>query len=108
MNDLKLSGCRSLPLAHYLKSLGLLRLLSEQHSSECRGFWRDETFYLRTELTQDQIISFFLESYKPTPILAPWNGGSGFAQKDKNQRAVLDDFVGSFGSRKDNLGKNSL
>ncbi|HAA54643.1 MAG TPA: type I-U CRISPR-associated protein Csx17 [Myxococcales bacterium] len=107
MNDLKLSGCRSLPLAHYLKSLGLLRLLSEQHSSECRGFWRDETFYLRTELTQDQIISFFLESYKPTPILAPWNGGSGFAQKDKNQRAVLDDFVGSnaprFASIKDNI-----
>src|SRR5690606_41400203 len=36
----------------------------------------------------DEAESFFLRLYKPTPILAPWNGGSGFYNKD-NKAALI-------------------
>ena len=32
-------------------------------------------------------MAFFLEEYRPTPIVSPWNGGSGFYPKD-NAKAI--------------------
>ena len=80
--DLMLQGCRSTPLAHYLKALGILRIVSEQADAAARGFWRGETFVLRTSLVREDLEAFMLGSYAPTPIIAPWNGGSGFYPKD--------------------------
>ncbi len=83
MPDLQLGGCRPEPLAHYLKALGILRLVSEQVDSNARGWWSDEAFWLRTKLSPAELETFFLEEYRPTPIVAPWNGGSGFYSKDR-------------------------
>jgi len=82
MNELRLDGCRPIPLASYLKALGVLRLVAEQADPEARGFWRGERFHLKTRLDRDGLRRFFLEDYAPTPIIAPWNGGSGFYPKD--------------------------
>jgi len=83
----RLDGCTPTPLAHYLKALGILRLVSEQVDSGARGWWQDEVFHLATccaELDCSSALDdFFLARYRPTPILAPWNGGSGFYPKDK-------------------------
>jgi len=84
MNDLVLGGCRPVPLAHYLKALGVLRLVAEQKDPGARGSWQRDRFVLRTTLTRGQLEEFFLEEYQPTPIVAPWNGGSGFYPKDKD------------------------
>ena len=62
----------------YLKALGVLRLVSEQSDPEARGAWRDGIFVLETILDSKELLGFFLEKYRPTPLLAPWNGGSGF------------------------------
>jgi len=78
----KLDGCRPTPLAHYLKALGVLRLVAEQKDLATRGFWRDDVFHLATKLDRDELEKFFLEEYQPTPMVAPWNGGSGFFPKD--------------------------
>ncbi len=77
-----LRGCTPTPLAHYLKALGILRIVSEQADDKARGFWKDETFCLLTRLSQEQLELFFLKTYSPTPLIAPWNGGSGFYAKD--------------------------
>jgi CRISPR-associated protein Csx17 len=74
----KLEGCAPTPLAHYLKALAILRLLEEQRDPQVRGWWKDEAFWLSTELSREELLRFFLERYEPTPILSPWNGGSGF------------------------------
>ena len=74
----KLEGCAPTPLAHYLKALAVLRLLSEQRDSEARGWWAGETFWLSTTLSREELVGFFVETYQPTPILSPWNAGSGF------------------------------
>ena len=83
MPDLKLEGCRPEPLAHYLKALGVLRLISEQGDGDVRGWWAEDVFWLRTKMTREEIAQFFLEQYQPTPIVAPWNGGSGFYYQEE-------------------------
>ncbi|MEW6542255.1 MAG: type I-U CRISPR-associated protein Csx17 [Nitrospirota bacterium] len=83
MPDLRLEGCRPEPLAHYLKALGVLRLVSEQVDTEARGWWAEDVFWLRTKLTREELEKFFLVNYRPTPIVAPWNGGSGFYYQEE-------------------------
>lgn len=80
-----LEGCAPVPLAGYLKALGVFRLVAEQADREALGFWRDERFVLRTRLSEEEIVRFFVGEYKPTPVVAPWNGGSGFWPKDNRQ-----------------------
>jgi len=73
-----LKGCAPVPLANYLKALGILRLVGEQADPQVRGWWEGERFCLLTTLSRDELEAFFLERYKPTPLLSPWNAGSGF------------------------------
>jgi CRISPR-associated protein Csx17 len=77
-----LAGCAPTPLAHYLKALGILRLVAEQKDPSARGAWRDDRFVLLTTLTREELERFFLEEYRPTAIVSPWNKGSGFFQKN--------------------------
>ncbi len=79
---LLLEGCSPTPLASYLKALGILRLVAEQVDPEARGYWEGETFALSTVLNEHGLVGFFENGYAPTPILAPWNGGSGFYPPD--------------------------
>ncbi|MBX3423212.1 MAG: type I-U CRISPR-associated protein Csx17 [Pirellulaceae bacterium] len=74
----KLTGCSPAPLANYLKALGILRLVAEQADAEARGWWQDECFCLLTRLSRKELELFFLNDYRPTPIISPWNKGSGF------------------------------
>jgi CRISPR-associated protein Csx17 len=74
----RLDGCAPTPLAHYLKALGILRLVAEQADPEARGWWEGERFYLATHRDDDELTQFFMNIYSPTPLLAPWNGASGF------------------------------
>jgi CRISPR-associated protein Csx17 len=78
-----LSACRPDPLASYLKSLAILRLVSEQKDREARGWWQNGVFALHSVLNHEALMQFLLYEYIPTPIVAPWNGGSGFFLKDR-------------------------
>lgn len=82
MNEISLAGCTPTPLANYLKALGVFRLVAEQKDPEVKAHWRGERFVLVTRLSQEELARFFLKEYQPTPILAPWNGGSGFYPSD--------------------------
>ena len=73
-----LTGCAPAPLAHYLKALGVFRIIAEQADQDVRGWWQDEHFCLLTTLDADQLDRFMLDAYRPTPFVSPWNKGSGF------------------------------
>jgi CRISPR-associated protein Csx17 len=77
-HTLTLSGCAPIPLAHYLKALGILRLVSEQKDSSATGRWHRDQFILESTLDRTALLKFFLEEYQPTPVLSPWNGDGGF------------------------------
>lgn len=85
MHEWALAGCRPVPLANYLKALGVLRLVAEQKDASARGYWQRERFILRTVIEREELERFFLEEYQPTPITGPWNGGSGYFTKDNTQ-----------------------
>lgn len=81
----RLEGCAPSPLAHYLKALGVLRLVAEQADPGARGWWQGERFHLLTRLDHPALADFFLDRYAPTPLITPWNGGSGFYPKDNTE-----------------------
>lgn len=82
-HEILLPGCSPIPLANYLKALGILRLVAEQADPDARGYWRNDAFTLIARLDVEALQRFFLEKYLPTPVLAPWNGGSGFFYREE-------------------------
>jgi CRISPR-associated protein Csx17 len=70
---LVLGGCRPEPIGSYLKALGVLRLVSDQADPNGRGAWGEGGFVLHSALSRGELVSFFLERYRPTPVLDPWN-----------------------------------
>jgi len=88
LNDIELKGCTPVPLAHYLKALGILRLVSEQKDPDARGYWKNDRFHIVTNMSDENLLAFFLEEYRPTPIVSPWNGGSGFGPSDYQDAIV--------------------
>jgi CRISPR-associated protein Csx17 len=82
MPTITLSGCAPVPLAHYLKALGILRLVAEQTDSRTTAHWIGNQFVLKSRFDQKHELSlaeFFLRDYRPTPIAVPWSGGDFFA-----------------------------
>ena len=85
-----LRGCSPTPLASYLKAIGVLRLIASPDNSatgaaadpNARGWWEGDHFRLLTSLDPDALAHYFLQEYAPSPIIAPWNGGSGFYAND--------------------------
>ena len=75
-HELELRGCSPDPLMSYLKALGVFRLVSEQKDGSARAYWKHDAFHLRSTLDRDALTEFFLNEYKPTPIVSPWNKSS--------------------------------
>ncbi|WP_437508270.1 type I-G CRISPR-associated protein Cas8g1/Csx17 [Sorangium sp. So ce1099] len=80
-----LAGCTPEPIAGYLKALGVLRAVASQADRGARARWNSGRFEIVTSLDRDGLARFFLEAYAPSPIIAPWNGGSGFYPKDTKE-----------------------
>lgn len=94
---LPLPGCAPTPLASYLKALGILRLVAEQADANAKGHWRCDTFVLTSQLDAAALEEFFLEHYRPTPIIAPWGARSGFypGSSEASARAALQRIAAS-------------
>ena len=85
-DHLELYGCRHDILGHYLKAIGLLRVLAlradEAHRDPgAEGWWDLEKacFCLRSSKypTKEKLVEFFANAYRPTPVFAAWNKEPG-------------------------------
>lgn len=90
MDALYLKGCRHNILGHYLKAIGLLRVLARCADKDLRdldaeGWWdmNQACFCLRSEKypTMEKLVEFFAKHYRPTPVFSPWNTGGGMDEK---------------------------
>lgn len=99
MTIIELSGCRTRPIGSYLKALGVLRLVGEQLDADATGSWVGDSFRLETAADKDALVAYFLDDYSPTPLVSPWNGGSGFAPKDKAAIKAITAIAGSENAR---------
>lgn len=79
MSTVHLHGCRAEPLLSYLAGLGVVRLVAEQLDPEVSARWDgDHLVVAGSELDEAKLVEFFAEDYRPTPLIAPWNGRGGF------------------------------
>ncbi|WP_304173240.1 type I-U CRISPR-associated protein Csx17 [Limnochorda pilosa] len=85
MPQVELAGCTPEPLHSYLKALGVFRIVGEQLDPDAEGWWQGGVFHLRSRFGADELVEALFTQYTPTPIVAPWNGGSGFFPKDKQE-----------------------
>jgi CRISPR-associated protein Csx17 len=92
-----LTGLRSTPLASYLAGLGLIRILGEQADPDITATWTPDGLAIETAVVD--LVSWLSSQYVPTPVLSPWNGGSGFGEKDRASKAALDALVSLPGDR---------
>lgn len=92
-----LPGLHPHSLATYLAALGLVRTIGRQRDRHVTAHWEGGALVLVSEV--DDLAEWLVADYLPTPIVSPWNGGSGFGAKDKTPRAVLDRLVGAPGPR---------
>jgi CRISPR-associated protein Csx17 len=83
---LLLPGCRHDILGHYLKAIGLLRVLAkcaapEHRDPDAEGWWDTgrACFCLNSPKypTQEKLVELFALYYRPTPIFAAWNNEPG-------------------------------
>ena len=87
MNAIHLHGCRVEPLLSYLAGLGVVRLVAEQLDSDVSARWDgDHLVVVGEEFDDTKLIGFLDEEYRPTPLIAPWNGRGGF-QDGKERRS---------------------
>ena len=97
---LSLPGCTPTPLAHFLKALGVLRLVCEQRDGTATAAWQHDVLNLWSALDVDELVHFFLHGYKPTPVLNPWNGDGGFFEDSRaGAKVVLRQIAGSKAER---------
>lgn len=86
----RLAGCRPEPLGSYLKALGVLRLVAEQADPTAVGHWDTDGFVLVSALDDEELERFFLEQYRPSPLLSPWNNSSGFGPEGAGELHVIE------------------
>ncbi|WP_268877675.1 type I-G CRISPR-associated protein Cas8g1/Csx17 [Actinomadura rubteroloni] len=87
MNELSLRGCTAVSLGGYLQALGVLRVVASQADPSARLRWIGDVPALTTVLTSERIVEWLVREYAPTPIVSPWNSGSGFAGNGKSAAA---------------------
>jgi CRISPR-associated protein Csx17 len=86
-------GLRPEPIGSYLAGLGLIRLIGEQADSEATAYWGDGGLVI--DSTAADLARWLVSEYVPTPVLSPWNGGSGFGAKDKEPKRRLEALLAS-------------
>lgn len=101
METLYLYGCRHDILGHYLKAIGLLRVLArcadEAHrDADAEGWWDNDEgcFCLRSPRypTRERLVEFFAAHYRPTPLFAAWNKETGCSDSDSEKFGALADW----------------
>lgn len=84
---LALPGLPPQAFSRYLAGLGLVRVLATQADPELEAWWDGGVLVIDTVVPD--LAEWLVTSYRPTPVISPWNGGSGFGVKDKLSKVVL-------------------
>ncbi len=92
MPKLTLTGCAPIPLAHYLKALGVLRLVAESEHGDASAMagWGGDHLLLTSRFDREALLEFFLCNYRPTPIVVPWSGGDFFAVNREKPASIFE------------------
>ncbi|MDT0268581.1 type I-U CRISPR-associated protein Csx17 [Streptomyces sp. DSM 44915] len=82
-----LQGLEAVSLADYLCALGVLRAVATQADPSATLAWRRGVPILDSALSGDELVGWLAEEFTPSPIISPWNAGSGFNGNGKSKEA---------------------
>ena len=100
-DHLELYGCRHDILGHYLKAIGLLRVLAkcaapEHRDSDAEGWWDTDKgcFCLSSPKypSKERLGKFFASHYRPTPLFSAWNKDPGSSKAESVELGVNADW----------------
>ena len=83
----RVPGLHPRSLATYLAALGLIRTLGHTDPS-LRAHWHASELII--ESAEPDLVEWLLWTYRPSPIVSPWNGGSGFGAKDVKSKQTIE------------------
>ncbi len=86
-------------LGTHLAGLGLLRVLADQADPTVRSYFDGDSLIIET--TVDDLAAWLVDDYTPTPVLSPWNEGSGFGAKDRAPKEALNRLLANESPRLD-------
>lgn len=100
---LELRGCTPEPLGNYLKGLGVFRLIAEQADPLARAWWEDGVLRVLQHkwcdkvTANEQVIKWLMNECHFTPLLAPWQKGTGYLPIGKRAAggSALRDLLGA-------------
>jgi CRISPR-associated protein Csx17 len=82
-----LRGLEAVSLADYLGALGVLRAVAGQIDAEAVLGWDHGVPVLESSLDAEQLVDWLTDGFVPSPLISPWNAGSGFAGNGKSKEA---------------------
>ncbi|WP_129838139.1 type I-U CRISPR-associated protein Csx17 [Streptomyces sp. RFCAC02] len=80
-------GLEAVSLADYLCALGLLRAVATQYDADAALAWQRGVPVLASTLDADGLACWLTEDFVPSPLVSPWNAGSGFNGNGKSKEA---------------------
>lgn len=72
MIEHSLTGCIPTPASNYLKTLGLFKTVSTV-DKDATMHWKNGHAVLMTKMSKNEILDFFIDKYRPSPVIAPWS-----------------------------------
>lgn len=82
MPEVVLGGCTATPLLSYLEGLGAFRAVDTQLAAGTRAHWQGGSLVLTGDFSEEDLVAFFRDDYRPPPILSPWNKDAGFQTEE--------------------------
>ena len=89
MTEFLLSGCGTQSIMHYLKTLGIFRVIAMQCAPDITCRWKLEGPYIGG-IEQEKAVQFLAKEYQPTPYITPWNKMGGFFQTNNDHILVVE------------------
>jgi CRISPR-associated protein Csx17 len=84
MPIITLKGCTPEPLGHYLKALGIFRLIAEQADANARAWWEGGLFCLSSKFSTVVELRHWLHNdCGYTAFVAPWLANTGWGKGGK-------------------------
>ena len=90
MPEVSLDGLAEPVLAHHLCALGVFRAVARQIDAEATLHFRDDGVpcLVSEHLAADGLRDWIMSSWKPSPMLSPWNSGAGFGGSSKSETCI--------------------
>ncbi len=90
----QLAGIKDRSMGSYLAGLGLMKVVERDVDPNAQFYWQGSSFYIKTNVPQDELVNQLLAKYRAMVAFSPWNKSCGI---EINKKTGELKYVGSIG-----------